>query len=140
LEVAQTGIEYLREVIGVFGWLTFRLPNWIYFVVIANLILAICSSGTKLHPTIYFRFFCLGVAIVGLLLTAITVYMGWNAVAAVRIEGWQGRYAIPFLPLVTLGLSNGFLRKRRGIYEWIWAVSIITSIAAIVLLGCATYL
>ena len=139
-EMVRAGIEYLREVIGVFGWLTLPLPNWIYIAVIAGLVVTICSSDPKLlRLTIRFRLFSFGLAITGLLLTAIIVYMAWNAVGAARIEGWQGRYAIPFLPLGALAIANGWLRNRRGVYECAWGVSVVASISAIALLARATY-
>jgi uncharacterized membrane protein len=138
-EMARAGIEYLRELIGVFGWLTFRLPNWIYIAVIACLVVTICSSDPKLRLTIRFRLFSFGLAITGLLLTALIVYMAWDAVGAARIEGWQGRYAIPFLPLGAFAIANGWLRNRRGVYECAWGVSVVASISAIALLARATY-
>jgi uncharacterized membrane protein len=139
-EMARAGIEYLREVIGVFGWLTLRLPNWTYIAVIASLAVTICSSDPKLlRLTIRFRFFSFGLAITGLLLTAIIVYMAWNAVGAARVEGWQGRYAIPFLPLGAFAIANGWLRNRRSVYECAWGVSVVASISAIMLLARATY-
>jgi uncharacterized membrane protein len=139
-EMTRAGIEYLREIIGVFGWLTFRLPNWIYIAVITGLVVTICCSDRKrLRLTIRFRLFSLGVAITGLLLTALIVYMAWDAVGAGRIEGWQGRYAIPFLPLLALAIANGWLRNKRGVCECAWGVSFIATISALVLLARATY-
>ena len=139
-EMARAGLEYLREIIGVLGWLTLPLPNWIYISVIAGLVVTICSSDPKLlRLTIRYRLFSLGLAITGFLLTAIIVYLAWNAVGAARIEGWQGRYAIPFLPLGAFAIANGWLRNRRGVSECAWGVSVVASISAIALLARATY-
>jgi uncharacterized membrane protein len=139
-EIARAGVEYLREVIGVFGWLTLPLPNWIFIGVIAGLAVTICTSDLKrLCLTLRFRLFSFGLASLGLLLTAIIVYLAWNPVGATSIEGWQGRYAIPFLPVGAFAVANGWLRNLRGVRECAWAFSVVANIAAIALLARATY-
>jgi uncharacterized membrane protein len=139
-EITALGTEYLRETIGVFGWLTFRLPNWIYIAVIAGLVVTICSADpTRLCLTIRLRLFSFGLAISGLLLSALLIYVFWDAIGTARIEGWQGRHAIPFLPLLALAIANGWLRNKRGVRECAWGLSLIATISAILLLARATY-
>lgn len=136
----QDGYEYWRQTIGVFGWLNLPAPTWILVGVSLSLVVTICSSESRLlrlTTSVRLAWFALGAA--GLVLTAAVVYLAWNSVGAPRIDGWQGRYAIPVLPLLATALANGSLRRRRWLGESALAFSVLANLASILYVARATW-
>ena len=134
------GYDFWRQMIGVFGWLNLPLPIGILLGVMLSLVVTLCVSdprGLRLAPPI--RVFFLGLASLILVLTAAVVYLAWNAVGAPRIEGWQGRYALPVLPLLATALANERLRRARWLGYLALGFSILANVAAIVYLARATW-
>lgn len=136
----EYGYEFWRQMIGVFGWLNLPLPTWLLGAVTLALVVTVCSAETKtLRLTLPIRsaFFALGTCI--LMLTAAVIYMAWNSVGGPRIEGWQGRYAIPVLPLLATTLANERLRRARWLWQGVIAFSVLANVIAIVYLARATW-
>ncbi|MEO8439435.1 MAG: DUF2142 domain-containing protein [Spartobacteria bacterium] len=136
----QFGYDFWRQMIGVFGWLNLPLPTWLLGAVTLALVVTICSAETRvLRLTLPIRsaFFSLGTCI--LMLTATIIYMAWNSVGAPRIEGWQGRYAIPVLPLLATALANERLRRARWLWQGAIAFSVLANVFAIIFLARATW-
>jgi uncharacterized membrane protein len=138
--LAQWGLHYWHEAVGVFDWLTLPAPSWILLGVTLSLVVTICSCELEsLRLTGTFRLFSFAMAAAGLLLTALIVYLAWNTVGAPQLEGWQGRYAIPLLPLVALAVANEWLRRPRWITDCAIAFSLLADVAAIAYVTRATY-
>jgi uncharacterized membrane protein len=138
--VREFGYEFWRQVIGVFGWLNLPLPNWILIGVTLSLLVTICTSHARqLRFTWALRLALLTLAAGTLILTAVVVYLAWNSVGAPRIEGWQGRYAIPILPVLASGLANEWLRRVRWLGYGALAFSILANAASIIYLARATW-
>lgn len=138
--VRDLGITYWHETVGVLGWLDFPVPGWILAGLTLGLLVTTCSADVevmRLRPR--FRFACLSLGIGGLFLTALLAYMAWNKIGAERIEGWQGRYSLPLLPLLLLALANGVGRRA----PWLPQAALVFAVAAnlwmIFLLAHATY-
>lgn len=137
----ESGAEFWRQMIGVFGWLNLPLPSWILVGVTLSLGVTICSSETRsLQLTRPLRSAFFGLATAGLLLTALVVYLAWNSVGAPKIEGWQGRYAIPLLPLLATALANSWLRPIRSLGYVALGFSLVANLASLIYLAHATWL
>ncbi len=136
----EFGYEFWRQMIGVFGWLNLPAPTWILIGVTLSLAVTICSSETRqLRLTIPVRSAFFGLATGALLLTAVVIYLAWNSVGAPRIEGWQGRYAIPILPLLASTVANGWLCRASWLGNCALAFSVLANLASIIYLARATW-
>ncbi|MCX6561335.1 MAG: DUF2142 domain-containing protein [Candidatus Aminicenantes bacterium] len=99
--------DHFPEFIGQLGWLDVTLPLglvWAYY-------LALIGTGlTDKTPGLVWsrgrRAFSLGLAAAGGLAVLLMIYAFWNPVGSPGIEGAQGRYFIPFGPLIFLALYN----------------------------------
>ncbi len=90
--------------IGVFGWLDRLLPAIVYTTWIAALVgLAIlCGRSVRL------RWIDLALLVTAALLTAwlvaLSQYLSWTHVGEARIDGPQGRYFLPLIPMLVLAV------------------------------------
>ena len=66
--------------------------------------------------------------------------MAWNKVGAPQIEGWQGRYSLPLLPLV---FSRWRTTGSDDVWPWLsqaaLAFAVVANLLVILLLARATY-
>jgi uncharacterized membrane protein len=138
--LAQFGFTYWYQMVGVLGWLDFRVPAWVLGGMTLSLFVTICCSDCEwLRPTLTTRLFSFALGTLGLLLTVLIVYLAWNSVGAPQLEGWQGRYALPLLPLMVFAFVNGWMRRARWLLATTVAFSIFANVATIVCLARATY-
>ena len=96
---ASQGWFLVGSVIGRLGWLDTPLPEWFVELACLGLLLALIAPGNRgsaLLPGL------VGVATVLALLTAtcFALYLSWTPVAHATINGLQGRYILPVLPLL----------------------------------------
>lgn len=134
------GSIYWHEAVGVLGWLDFPVPSWILCGLTLCLLVTVSSSdshGLRLTPRFRVACFLLGAG--GLLLTMLLVYLAWNKVGATAIEGWQGRYSLPLLPLILLAVANRLGRRVRWLSPAALAFSLLANVVVIFLLARATY-
>ncbi|KHD34622.1 hypothetical protein NL50_16480 [Clostridium acetobutylicum] len=106
---------YAISFIGVFGWLDTRLPLNLYLFYGVALVLIALFEHTLIEKNkdriIMFIVFIINV---GLIMSAL--YVSWTPKAANIIEGIQGRYFIPIIPL--LGCFIGVkANKSRNVYS-----------------------
>jgi uncharacterized membrane protein len=99
--------DHVREFVGQLGWLDVALPAaliLLFLVVLAMTALADKNGGIDIR----WQPKALGLLITLASAAAITatIYVVWNPVGAAGIEGVQGRYFIPFGPLLLLLLYN----------------------------------
>ncbi len=140
LGMRDLGITYWHETVGVLGWLDFPVPGWILVGLTLGLLVTTCSTDVevlRLRPR--FRTACLALGIGGLVLTALLAYMAWNKIGAESIEGWQGRYSLPLLPLLLLALANGVGRRVPWLPPAALAFAVGANLVVILLLARATY-
>jgi hypothetical protein len=112
--LADGGRETLRQMIGVLGGLAIVFPEPFYIAWGVALTLAI--GGTALvrragGPRAAESLFVLALMAASLWLTLITEYIDWRPVGADHIQGMQGRYLLPLLPMLIFAVPRaaGFL-------------------------------
>jgi uncharacterized membrane protein len=95
----ETGFFFFQTIIGRFGWVDTPLPDWYYYSAIAVLVLAWLAPGNS-RP--YFVPAITGVFTFTLMLIGIAaaLYASWTVVGKMTIDGLQGRYILPVLPLL----------------------------------------
>jgi hypothetical protein len=117
-----------EECVGLFGFLNIPLPLPVYALwfaaIVAGLIAATIppasasatpESGPR--PPLA-RLATLGPILGSVLLIYLTLYMTWTPVGAVLIEGVQGRYFLPLLPILILAMPrfHSLLRLPRVVW------------------------
>jgi uncharacterized membrane protein len=109
---------YLETLIGRFGWLQIYLPDWMINLYLAIFLLAaLLISNGSIDLSWKDRLLFLAVFTAGIAMIELAFYITWTAVGYFRVEGVQGRYFIPFLPLILLMFTNNIesLRSRTFI-------------------------
>jgi len=107
--VLQYRFEYTEQMIGRLGMLDIRLPDIIIWSELLLLLIAALASGGSLPVAGRALAILIFVATVGGILVAF--FVGYSRSCDV-IEGIQGRYLLPVLPLLLLALSFPFSRDR----------------------------
>lgn len=139
--IRDLGLTYWHETVGVLCWLDFPVPDWLVIAFTVGLLLITCATDAvalRLRPR--FRVACVSLGVGGLILTALLAYMAWNKVAAAQIEGWQGRYSLPLLPLLLLAAANnGAGRSVAWLPQAALALALAGNVIVIFLLARASY-
>lgn len=102
----EHGAFYLRSSMGLLGWLDTPLPDWTQALLWCAVGVIAFAGAAPLN--LVQRFLALGLASCGALLIIAALYVAWTSVGATHVEGVQGRYFLPLLPLVLLSMG------RRG--------------------------
>ncbi|MBV9750631.1 MAG: DUF2142 domain-containing protein, partial [Acetobacteraceae bacterium] len=107
----------LPAAIGILGWLTVRLPGRLYLaweVALAAALLAGFAEPIRERRTSQWpeAALLLTATAVALMLICLSQYLIWTLVGLDRIEGVQGRYLLPLIPVVALAVPQ--VMGRRG--------------------------
>ncbi len=109
---------YYRWMVGVLGWGDTALPAWFYsFFGCALLGCVAVESGEAKVISGKQRLLFLGSALAGILLIFVAQYAAWNPPRShALIEGIEGRYFLPLMPLLVLAFPQlPQLKGRRGL-------------------------
>lgn len=94
-----------HSMVGQFGWLTIKLPASGYWLIGLAFPLAVVSKQLSSPISIAGIAWVSLLAACSLLMTSLALYLTWTEVGGYKIEGIQGRYFIPLLPLVGFGIA-----------------------------------
>lgn len=104
---------YALQIVGRFGWNAILLPLLAY--PLALLMLASAVAGGTLPPLPRLtRLWWLLLAIGGIALVETALYLTGTPYAADYVQGVQGRYLLPFLPLILIALTPPAGFQRAG--------------------------
>ncbi|MCP3138245.1 DUF2142 domain-containing protein [Pyxidicoccus xibeiensis] len=102
-----------RESIGKFGWLDTPLPDaGLVALVILVLAVALLDGPTEERVGWRVRLLSLAIALGGFLLVHAMLYVAWTPVAAEQVQGVQGRYLLPFFPLLVVAIAPSLRMSR----------------------------
>ncbi len=93
---------YFKQIVGVAGYGYWNLPKFVYWLVPATLVLALLSESAKVTFTTRQRLLTGLVAIFNFFMVFLIFFIVITPVGVIRIEGIQGRYFEPFIPLFVL--------------------------------------
>ncbi len=103
--IVERAPVYVIDCIGRFGAFNVRLPLLLYGLGLVVLLGAfLVASPQAPMPTSLQRCLWTGIAVVTVVLIHVALYMTATARGETYVEGVQGRYFIPILPLFLLGL------------------------------------
>jgi uncharacterized membrane protein len=140
LEFVNHGAAHLCELIGYLGWRNFPLPWPLIVPITAALLVSACEMDVSaLRINLRIRLCFLALAAIGIIAVALVIYLTWDPVGANEVEGFHGRYFLPFLPFAMISMANGTLKNIR----WCWPVAFVTcvlsNLVALGLLARATF-
>jgi uncharacterized membrane protein len=112
------GMEVLRSAVGIMGWVDTPMPPWYFWaaaIVLAFAVVAPGNRGAWPRPALLAM-----VTIIAFVMALCgALYVSWTPVAAQRIEGLQGRYFLPILPLLAWAVPEDGRRLER-LQELAW--------------------
>jgi uncharacterized membrane protein len=129
----------IESFIGWLGWLDTRLPKWILIPYSLLLIAVPFAEGRASNLTRRQRWIAGGLFVLLGSIIFTVQYLSWNAVGRKIIDGVQGRYLIPFSPLLLLQFNNRRISfsieehptARRMLIGFIILVHVVTAVTLI---------
>lgn len=125
------GWFYIKSLFGYFGWFAFSFDDYIYYIYFVLIFITIMSRklSTNLFTSIQ-RIF--NIIIVFALVSFVfgAMYISWSSYGLDYIDGVQGRYFLPILPLLLISI----VPKNKQIFSQFDEKDIFTSINFILLL------
>lgn len=123
---------YFFDTIGVLGWSTIQLPAISYFLAVLGLAIAVFFTRQPLSK-IQFCLLAWWAAICAacVLLIMLALFLYWTRVGAPAVDGVQGRYFLPIIPLAALvihGLASRIAYPRADLSV---GIGVIVAIQAI---------
>jgi uncharacterized membrane protein len=112
-DLVAHGGRYLQEMIGVSGYAYWKMPAFVYWLYPPLVLLALLSDGAGGTLDRRRRAILLGVGLVHTLGVMMVLYLTLSPVGAQAILGIQGRYFLPGLPYLLLGLTPATAIIRR---------------------------
>ena len=100
-------IVLAKGAIGIFGWLDRPLPGLLYLLWVVALVVPLVLTGrTGPLPPWPERLFLSAVALACLWLVILSQYATWTNVGEDRVDGPQGRYVLPLVPMLILAFAR----------------------------------
>ncbi|RKH68604.1 DUF2142 domain-containing protein [Corallococcus aberystwythensis] len=98
---------FLHQAGGVLGWLDTPVPASALLGLAALLFGVMALDGDAGAPKVGWRVrvVALGVAVAGVLAIQAMLYLAWTAPGAQHVDGVQGRYLLPYAPLLVVALA-----------------------------------
>jgi uncharacterized membrane protein len=106
----------IESYVGILGWVDNPLPGgFIYGYLVVMMLTALFHNRPHYRLTVRDKLLSLLILVIGILAIEISLYLTWTPIGAPLINGFQGRYLIPFSLLFFMLLHNGFLHKTARI-------------------------
>jgi uncharacterized membrane protein len=116
---------YFGGYIGIFGWQDTRFPAW--FIQMSYgmvLVVAILDVNRIVRIKLYQRGLLFLVFLIIISLVLLSQLLSWEKVGSSVVSVIQGRYFIPFAPLLFLLISNLFQKRVRFVIPLVVFVSV----------------
>lgn len=106
LNAVEHGADYLRAWIAIYGFDYWPVPQITYFLYVVGLLAALVAGSSQTGFGKRARISLASVFVLTYLATVTSLYISYTAVGSVDIQGIQGRYFIPVMPLILLALAD----------------------------------
>lgn len=106
--------DWAAGAMGKFGYSYTALPKAFYIIHGLVLIIIGFLSGNKTNVVnIRQKLIVFGIVFISCMLIFVGFYIGGSPIGAVKVFGMQGRYFVPFIPMILLLFYNTALRNRK---------------------------
>lgn len=136
-DYATSTAAYAEQMVGRLGRLDVVLPPPVIWLEWALLALIVLSAGEKIPRAQ--RVLALAVSVALMLSISTWMYVTWTPGCDPPLRGIQGRYFLPLLPALMLGLSNPWWRWKKPGAAVIAAVAVIANAFAVVAVAVRFY-
>ena len=121
----EKGIWYYETCIGQsLSGLSLVVPTYFVIAFTALLLLAVPENvDNPIRMGRCQRFLLIMICISGVLLIMLSMFLRWTSNTRAVIEGVQGRYFLPFLPLGLMALSNRTIVRTRDYLKWQYGIA-----------------
>jgi uncharacterized membrane protein len=132
-DLREHGLDYLEQMVGVLGWVDVPLPAPLVWLTLLALILT--AAPSTLSPLT--RVVALLIVIVTMGGIALSQYLVWTPPGATTVDGMQGRYWLPLLPMLLAAV--GWKREQRWAPLAFGVMAMVINCAALVILARRYY-
>lgn len=118
--------DYLGQMISSpLGWLNFNIPNIILIGFVILLLCSICNVQNKsVIITRHFRYMASGMFFLTTILVMVSLFFDWTSVGSMTIQGIQGRYFLPVLPIAGLACSNNMIVQKKNMTSYLLMIAV----------------
>jgi uncharacterized membrane protein len=109
-DLVRHGVDRLEQLVGRLGLLTIPIPTISVVLALALLVAVALFAAPRVSTSQRVLAAIIAVATIGAV--ELSQYISWTAVGAKEVEGVQGRYFIPIVPLLLLAISRPNERAR----------------------------
>jgi uncharacterized membrane protein len=103
-DLLHHGADRAEQIVGRLGLLTIPLPGISIMAALLLLLAVALFAGPRI--SLAQRLLAAGIALATIAAVELSVYISWTAVGTAEVEGVQGRYFLPILPLLLLTFSR----------------------------------
>jgi len=115
-DLVTHGNQYLHELIGTLGWLDLPTAPWLVGThAVALLVVIALDDDRQAALSPFLRVWSALVLIASLGFVWTLMYLWWAPVGAAELQGMQGRYFAPFLPLLPLVIAGSCRPDGRAL-------------------------
>ena len=113
--------RFIAEIVATsLGWLDIALPVTIVIALIFLLCISMIQEENETDSLkLPLRFYMLCSTVAMIFLIMVVLFLDWTPLGSTQIEGLQGRYFLPFLPLMLLILQNRNITIKKNINQYL---------------------
>jgi uncharacterized membrane protein len=115
---AYHGVWLLKTMFGDLGWLDTLMPDWYYLTAALALVSALIKPGNR-GPALWRGTLALLTFALLVIASCAALYVTWTPLGQATINGIQGRYILPVLPLVAWAIPE-YGSRLEGALDWTW--------------------
>ena len=120
---------------GVLGWLAIHLPTVGLWAVVLAALIFLQYRGETIPTTARQRAVMAGTGLTFVVAVSLALYVGWTSVGGAVVNGLQGRYFIPIIPLLLFGLYGLRPRRERMLVAGLLAVAVVVVVTSLATLA-----
>lgn len=128
----REGSRLLDTMIGSqMGWLEIKIPSIIITGFIILLLISVFKRENEESISVGSKLWIAILGSSGILAVCLSMLLTWTRKSAVRIEGVQGRYFLPYLPMLLMTARNQYIVIRKSITSQVIFVTVFLQISTI---------
>lgn len=102
---------------GGLGWLDINVAWWVIIILFLAIVVVSFSEQENMKLTKWMKIAILSISFITAGVVCGALLLGWTPITSNVILGVQGRYFLPFLPLVFWGIQTSAVRIRKDMYN-----------------------
>lgn len=110
------GSEYFYETFGGgLGWFSIAVPWWIIITLFMCILMVTFSEEKNYSSNRIIKVGMLIIVAVSIALVCVALLLDWTPITTYIINGVQGRYFLPVLPLLFIGMQSDCIKIEKGL-------------------------